>query len=360
MILRILSVLIVVFSLFSCDNTLKINAEWRDITVLYGILDPTADTNFIRIERSYLGDEPARNSFDEPDSLYYDEIVVSLNWYQINNNQRGELAGSVELNADFNIRDLNDNGPFTTEGYRIYPIPQAVPINSNFEYEVIVEKPGDGPTVSASTRVLDSFDIERPVTFITPIEYNQLLRWENSEKGIALYQAYYYFYYDEYNLNTKETVTKVIKYAYGDEPQNTAKEDIERITSPAVFYDYIAARIEDDPNVLRFFKKLKFEVWGANEDLVTYMNLNKPSNSINQNRPEFSNVENGTGIFASRVRVTLDDVQLSDNGTPSFESHLYNRSSICSKRFAYINPAADTCICNPTPGTGNVLLCPYN
>ncbi|MGB0178400.1 MAG: hypothetical protein ACPF9D_14635, partial [Owenweeksia sp.] len=336
-------------------NELSINADWQDITVVYGILDPSTDTNIIRIERGYLGSEPARNSYDKPDSLYYDEdeIVVTLTWYSITSGgNRGAEVGKRILDADYNIRSLNDNGPFTTEGYRVYPvISPDIPISSDYEYELIIDKTDGGPQVKASTRILESFEYRRPITNINGREFRGTLSWKNTERDIRLYQPRYYFYYDEYDLTTKQKTRKEIMFRYDDveqRPSNPPTDfEISFTDDNHIFYSNIAGNVEPDPNVLRFFHHMRFEVWGADENLTTYLNLKRPSNSINQNRPEFTNIENGAGIFASRIKVVLDDVTLADDGaTISVEEGLYIKEIMCDKRFAYIPPGSgDTCIC---------------
>jgi len=43
------------------------------------------------------------------------------------------------------------------------------------------------------------------------------------------------------------------------------------------------------------------------DDLQTYINVNKPFSGIVQERPVFSNIENGVGLFSSRF--TYDDIK---------------------------------------------------
>ncbi len=347
--------------LLACDNELDINTDWKDVAVVYGLLDATADTNFIRIERGYLGSEPARNSYDKPDSLYYKELTAVLNRYRIgDNNERGSLAESYNLIQDFTSRQLNDNGPFTTEGYRLYRVPESAIITDGFEYELVVSKPS-GPDVTASSRVLDTLRIIRPPDLISGREFNGLLEWTSLDGRIFLFQPYYYFYYKEYNLDTKESVIKEIVYQYPDVPRKSSGNYEIKFANQAAFFSYIANRIETKPNVLRFFDHMRFEVWGADENLTTYMNLKAPASTFNQNRPDFTNVENGVGIFASRFKVSLDNVTLSDAGSFSYRDYLNQSQIMCAKRFAFVDVSTgDTCVCNDLPGPSNGRTCPYD
>ncbi|MCB0396437.1 MAG: hypothetical protein KDD36_07275, partial [Flavobacteriales bacterium] len=66
------------------------------------------------------------------------------------------------------------------------------------------------------------------------------------------------------------------------------------------FYQFVASRLTEDPDVDRTAGQLDFIIDVAGEDLNTYMAVNRPSTGIIQERPEYSNIENGFGIFSCR------------------------------------------------------------
>ena len=49
----------------------------------------------------------------------------------------------------------------------------------------------------------------------------------------------------------------------------------------------------------------------GSQDLKTYILVNKPSTSIVQERPQFTNIENGIGLFSSRYSLLIENVGLS-------------------------------------------------
>ena len=53
----------------------------------------------------------------------------------------------------------------------------------------------------------------------------------------------------------------------------------------------------------RKFNSLEFFVTVAGEELNTYLEVNKPSEGISQEKPEYTNIDNGIGIFSSRITV---------------------------------------------------------
>ena len=62
----------------SCDNTLDVTADFERVPVVYGVINPKSDTQYVRIGRSYLGENGPAGGFDHPDSLYYPSLVAEL------------------------------------------------------------------------------------------------------------------------------------------------------------------------------------------------------------------------------------------------------------------------------------------
>jgi len=68
------------------------------------------------------------------------------------------------------------------------------------------------------------------------------------------------------------------------------------------FYEIVRDNVPVDNNVIRR-EVVAFEiiVTAGSEDLYTYMLVNEPTTSIAQNKPEFTNIGGGLGIFSSRL-----------------------------------------------------------
>ena len=83
-----------------------------------------------------------------------------------------------------------------------------------------------------------------------------------------------------------------------------------------VFYTILKANIKTlraDPSVSsRSAQYVDFIFSVASDDLNTYMNASEPSNSIIQERPSFSNIYNGIGLFSSRFVNEIDTVRMGD------------------------------------------------
>jgi hypothetical protein len=66
------------------------------------------------------------------------------------------------------------------------------------------------------------------------------------------------------------------------------------------FYSFLQSKIPVDYSKRRFRGKVDFLLSVGGDDLSTYIDLNSPSSSIIQERPAYTNVANGIGIFSCR------------------------------------------------------------
>ncbi len=357
-------VLITLFS-SSCDNDFNINDEWRDITVVYGLLDPAADTNWIRVQRAYLGESAASASYNQPDSLYYDdsEIEVLLEAYQRGaDGSLGNPLDTYTLVEDKTSRTLED-GVFTTDGFRLYRTTET--IEEGKTYKLVVKKTNKNhPEASSTTEIVGMQQASNSgFRFVLPNPnvvqarfFNGRLEWYQSNLA-EIYEVDVYFYYKEVNRITGniEHLVQKMDYATLEGVQANAdgvgKLGIEG--NPNDIYTLLASTLPPlKPNTLRFFKNFSVEIWAGGEDLAKYIDLNKPTQGVNGSKPEFPDIENGAGLFSSRTSIEIDNVTMSSQMSTTY----YLSNVLCNKGFAIVT-SGDTCYCENIPGLGPQQQC---
>ena len=95
--------------LISCNNDLEINENWKDIPVIYGVLNPGSDENidnisgsgrnydhYVRVQKSFLGDGSALTYTQVSDSIYYDPDNIDV-WLELLDSGTGESDGPFYL-----------------------------------------------------------------------------------------------------------------------------------------------------------------------------------------------------------------------------------------------------------------------
>jgi hypothetical protein len=73
--------LLIVLAVFllSCENEVELTTDFEEKTVVYGLLDQSQDTQFVKINRTFL--EPNTNAIQlakDPSNLKYDNLPVYL------------------------------------------------------------------------------------------------------------------------------------------------------------------------------------------------------------------------------------------------------------------------------------------
>jgi hypothetical protein len=70
------------------------------------------------------------------------------------------------------------------------------------------------------------------------------------------------------------------------------------------FYTVVASKIEANFTGVRLAGKVDYIVSAAGVEYDTYLNVNGSSTSLVQDRPEYTNIENGFGLMSSRYQKT--------------------------------------------------------
>ena len=61
----------------ACDNELELIEDWKDIPIVYAILDPADTAHYIRVEKAFVDNEISGFELaGNPDSIYYENITV--------------------------------------------------------------------------------------------------------------------------------------------------------------------------------------------------------------------------------------------------------------------------------------------
>ena len=76
------------------------------------------------------------------------------------------------------------------------------------------------------------------------------------------------------------------------------------------FFNFLRTQLYKDDSVVRIFSTIDLVMTVGTEDLNTYIQVNEPLSTINQQRPLFTNIENGLGLFSSRFTYSVNNLDL--------------------------------------------------
>ena len=313
--------IIIIFS--SCETDFELNAPYKTTPIIYGLLDQSLDTQFIKINKSFLGNTNNADFAPINDCTQFDYLIAVLE----ERDQNNFLTGSDTL-GEIMIGNL-DEGIFYEDSQKIYFLetPNNY-LNDDHIYKLKVNVPEKNLNFSAETELVNGaglmFDFYTKITLqlngfkcadndlATTDEYlNTRLEWNTTLNG-KRYELILRVYFIEYNLSG-DTVSKFIEWDLGDKTSisTNGSEEMTKIISGKSFFDMIDSKLKNY-NLEQEVEKRTFSsdaieiiLTAGSEDLNTYMQINEPVTNVVNERPIFTNVENGIGLFGSKFSKKL-------------------------------------------------------
>lgn len=322
------SLLLICTALFfaSCETDFSTIADYQDITVVYGLLD-SKDTNlFVKINKAYLSEGDVLTYAANPDSnLYLYKLDVKIE----ERSEAGNLLNTFVLDTT-TIYD-KEPGIFYTEENVIYTwtrpqYPYEVKyiveglndtigveyfwLNDESIYNIIISNPETEKEITSETPLVQDFRITKPgfgqtIRFVTEPINPKEFQWEVADNG-SKFEFELRFNYGEWMWDSPDTVYKYIVLASATLNEQAGSSTLSYYYWDDNFYTTCANLIPYDSEKEgqvreRYTSLIDIVVKVAEDNLAIYMEVNEPSSSIIQEKPQYSNIENGIGLFSSRL-----------------------------------------------------------
>jgi len=330
--LSILFLSISLFSILGCETDIDIIAPQKDVTIVYGILEETKTRHYIRINKAFIGEESASVlAATQGVNEYSDNELQAVVIEYLNGEERNRWPLSSEYISS------KEDGLFFSDSNKVYYFDADLRISSDqntfvYRLECTINVEGEETkVVSAETEVIGGgivpITLEKPrfksnseerleLEFIDrgSADYRQALdvQWSRPAGGVG-FTTYYRFYYTEVDINTLSRSRDSLLFAIGSKRISTKEAEnsgsIDFSMNPEEFYIRMKTEFDDynfdNPSFYRYASDtLEFFLEISDNTLSTYIEVNQPSTEISQERPEFTNVTNGIGVFASRYLAT--------------------------------------------------------
>lgn len=283
----------------SCDNELNVNDDWQEVPVVYGLLDPQQNEHVIKITKAFLGEGNALHMAQIPDSSFYgDELVAELvevtpggNW-----NRRWTLDTFWIHNKEEGVFYGGDQMLYRTQANLLM----------DHSYRLLLHNTKTGLRATAVTSMIEPIEITRPrggqrfFSFTSLAETQAEFR--TSPNG-RIYQLIIRFHFAEVKQNSTDTVHRYIDWQFPNRKASflTGNETVTYSFPGVGFYGNVQARLQPDPDIIRVPGNVEFIAYAGGDELSTYIDITSPHTSIVQERPQYSNISNGVGIFSSRT-----------------------------------------------------------
>jgi hypothetical protein len=321
----------------SCETDFETNAEWKDITVVYGLLDQRDSVQFLKINKAFLGEGDALMFAKENDSINYPfPLRVWLEEWDEN----GDKVQTIEFDTATTYKPEDPNAVFSTGAQRIYkgvianyyeiryivqpPYDtigfEKIWLNDKSTYKLFIQYPDSSKVISSETYLIQNFLITKPIPGSTTINFENnptsttLFSWDkapNKDSDKFKYEFQLVFYYQELTFENKILNDSIILASGNGFIQNGEYNYIYKdnnfFTSCTNNIPYDDALAENNIKE-RYTRNVDVIISVAAAEFNLFMQVYEPSTSIVQEKPPYTNIVNGIGIFSSRYynRISRD------------------------------------------------------
>lgn len=309
--------IVILLAFVSCKTDIDVNAPYQDIPVVYGVIDPADSVHYIKVNKAFLGEISALDLAADASNFNYADGEIDVIIEEWN-------GGSMVGTPHSLIRTVNeipkDPGGFDNSQNVLYKFIESS-INKNNTYKLKVINNTLNKEITAETEIVKTSNITDPVNTIgkfqfwignlsTGAAHDKTIK-VTTAKDIGRVEAMLVFNYNEYYTTSSglTPVSKRIEMPLGERKSTTTlgNDKLKWKLAGTTFFDNIRNNISS-PQSVSFFShreiwniSLEFNVAGT--ELSTFMDVNEPSTSVNQGKPNYSNVTNGIGIFSSRTKM---------------------------------------------------------
>ncbi len=279
----------------ACTTDLDINAPYEEQTVVYGLIDYSDTNHRLKIGRTFLGEEGAFDMAQQFDNLYYgDTIEVSIT----------DLDDGTIYPFDYTVESTKPPGTFASPDQVVYKASMVLDDAHTYRLDVITSE--TEPKTEGTTGLVREFRILRPsplqrINLAGPGDFT--VEWNSAVNGkvYELRAEVHYLETDRSNLADSVMKRTVWRIRSDMESRNTdGGEEMSYSIAYPTFFTAMLAAIPVDEQVNRYLRAITFYVSAGTEEFNLYRRVYKPSTGIAQERPPYTNLTNGVGLFTSR------------------------------------------------------------
>lgn len=301
--------------LSSCSTDIDINADWKETTLVLGVLNTNDSIHYLRIHKAFLDQEKSAFEIAQiKDSLYYNNLSVVIEQVRNNAIVRTFTLEKVDTN-------LLQPGIFASPSMVLYRFRSGNILDSASTYRLRINTPSNNLVTSFMSPIGNASSLPNglPPGGLVPPSFPGI-NWTNSfptinfraPRNAKMYELTVRIFYDEWNrftVTATDTPDLQLKFVDWKAQSNQLiavvnnNESFQIRLNGRNMFSFMNSVIPVNPDLNRRLRGTLFFFDFADDNLNTFLSVNKPSLSVVDVRPTFTNIENGLGIFASRRSV---------------------------------------------------------
>lgn len=290
----------------SCSNEIQVNVAGDPVPVVWCVLNPDVKVQYVRLGRSFIPD---------PENPDYHPVADSTVWKMDVRVYAEEWQDGLPVKTfifDPAEAPPKDSGFFPQNNLRLY--------KSDFQpdrlstYRIYVHFPDDNRIVTGTTTipgkpvVFDPLEMPgRKISLQSGVQFT--VRWDPG-KWHGIFQGLFIIHYEEI-MNGQSSVNRV--YMIMDPLLGLGQDaELSDIVSGNRFLNEMARQIPIREGAERSVINVQFRLFKGGEELALQVSPDLQTTSISNSLSQYTNLENGTGLFSSLQQVTVNNLQLSN------------------------------------------------
>lgn len=346
--------------LFSCETKVDLNAEYKDITVVYGLINPNDSLHYIKINKVFLPDEGvnANTLAANQENFNYaaDELTVTVDEYRGDN---GNFVQSYALVRTENEVPKN-GGVFDNSVNVLYKFVEPA-INRSNVYKLKIYNSKLDKDITSETLIVGNSTVTSP-TLSQKMAFwigatnnggfaNRSISFTTG-KNVGRIDAKLIFNYTNHFIpssglspESKKVVMKMGEIKTTNSVDGN--EQLEWTMDGATFFDNVRATVPATLANLshRELGNVDLEFVIAGTELNVYMEVSEPSNTVNQDKPSYTNVQNGLGVFSSRETYNWISTIDPNTGHLNLTAPTIEKLSVMGLSFCFGNSTTSNYMC---------------
>jgi len=318
--------IVLVLGFNSCETDIDVNAELEDLPVVYAAIDPANTTHYVKINKAFLQDNVSAVDLagDQANFNYgANELIVEVEEL----NSSGNVVKTYSLTRTEN-EIPKDPGIFDASVNVLYKFTEPN-INQQSTYRIRIFNTTLKKEITAQTEIVKNLIIIKPnnqskTSFFagSPSTGNfikQTFEVRTGDDIGRVVPTLIFNYTDHFTTASGlDSIPRSVRISLGE------KKTTSNVGGETFLFDLSIPMLSH-----RKLNRLSIEFLVAGTELNTFMEVNEPSNNINQEKPPYTNVINGLGIFSSRANVlftslagqgTIQDINLTPDTMRKLQS----------------------------------------
>ena len=314
---------VILSSLWSCNEKINLIGDFKETAIVYGLIDHSDSLHYIKITRAFIGPGNAFDIAQIADSSYFNSVEATIEEIE-----DGAVTRTWQL-RDTLIDNKDTNGVFYAPDQKVYyfktlptivsntgvygtiqtsPNPMLTSLNPNAEYRFKAILNNGEFEISAQTELVKEVTTTassqnfRFKFASNPGEYESTSVTISNTGNSRIVNAKMEVRYNEYNGTNYEAKSFI---------WNIGESDVQSYSSKSfgangeTFYNLMFGDVVSNPAITRrVLKGFEIQITGGTEELYNYIVVNRPSSSLAQSKPIYTNlsVTDGyrvIGIFSS-------------------------------------------------------------